>query len=86
MIPYADSLQILSHSVKELLYIFSQLLLYQKQKLGIFFCFARIAVPTPLSPPPKTTILFIYLNFNVAIVNTANKIPTIQKRVTILLS
>ena len=51
------------------------------------YCFfnPKIAAPTPLSPPPRTTS-FIYLNFKVTIVITANNIPTIQNLVTILLS
>jgi hypothetical protein len=56
-----------------------------------------MAAPTPLSPPPSMTNLFIiykllilgfeyYLNFNVTMVKTAKRIPIIQKRTTILLS
>ena len=50
------------------------------------FSFPNSAAPTPLSPPPSTTSLFIYLIFRVTIVRMAKRIPTIQKRVTILLS
>ena len=47
--------------------------------------FASTAAPTPLSAPPKTTILaisFYYLTLSNANVLTARMIPMIQKRVT----
>ena len=50
------------------------------------FCCAKTAAPQPLSPPPSTTSFFIYRSFSVTIVKMANITPTIQKRVTILLS
>ena len=67
------------------LYLFNILLL-SETKTSYPFRFPKIAVPTPLSPPPKITNLFIYLNFKVTIAKTAKRIPTIQKRTTILLS
>ena len=46
--------------------------------------FARTAAPAPLSPAPNITILFIfYLIFNVMIVNAANIMVVIQKRMVI---
>ncbi len=48
--------------------------------------FPKSAVPTPLSPPTNSLTFPCYLIFNVTIEMIANRIPTIQNRVTILLS
>ena len=55
------------------------------------FTWASTAAPTPLSPAPNTTILFFFISFcyrifKVTNVITAKIIPTIQNRVTILVS
>ncbi len=69
---------------------FSATLPKSERKISQPLFFARMAVPIPDSPAPSIAICLPfpvnYLTFNVTIVITAKRIPTIQNRDTILAS